>query len=281
VALNTPLWLSASACGLVALEAAVAACVEAGCRHVELAIGPRWTPATRHALRSHARDGVCFSGHHAFSLGGRDKPFDLCDRWCADDCEVRLDQLAEIGASRYSVHAGSHVRGDGEAGFARFVERFSTLRAMAASRGIEVGIETMYPLRHGDRRYLADDLCSTRALARALPGVRWVLDLAHVGLWGRAARVEALAALRALPLLEVHVSDNDGRSDTHTAIRDDTWWVGCAELPVAEVPWVMESRMGRAEVASIRTTLRHVADLLASHPRALTLTHATCGRAPT
>lgn len=268
MALSSSLWLSASTCGVTSLEAAVGAFVEAGCRHVELAIGPRWTSATRHALRSHARDGVCFSGHHAFSLGGRDKPLDLCDRWHPDDCEARLDQLAELGASGYSVHAGSHVRGDGEAAFARFVERFSTLSAMATSRGIEVGIETMYPLRHGDRRYLADDLGSTRALACALPGVRWVLDLAHVGLWGRAARVEALAALGALPLLEVHVSDNDGRSDTHTPIRDDTWWVGRAELPGAEVPWVIESRMGRAEVASMSATLRHVAALLGSHPSA-------------
>lgn len=258
MALSTLGELSASTYGGATLEEAVGVFVAAGVRHVEIAIGPRWSPATRDALRGWARDGVSFSGHHAFPLETRGGPFDLCERWSPSDLSARLDLLAKLGATRYSVHAGGYSDGDHAAALVRFVEGFLVLRELAASRGVTLGIETMYPLRHGPRRYLAANLTSVRELAGALPGVPWVLDLAHVGLWGNDARVPALTALRALPLLEVHVSDNDGRSDTHAPIREDTWWLEHSAGLGEGVPWVLESRMVRRGATAVSVELARV-----------------------
>lgn len=263
MALSAPVGVSASAYGLVTIDEAVAVFVAAGARHVELAIGPRWTSSTRSSLRAYVRDGLTFSGHHAFALDGGERPFDLGERFRPDDHAPRLDLLAELGARRYSVHAASGARDDRPATLRRFVERFVTLREMASARGLTLGVETMFPLRRGDRRYLADDLASVRELAEALPGVPWVLDLAHLGLWGRREGAAALAALHGVPLLEVHLSDNDGHSDTHAPIHDGTWWVEQLARVDASVPWVIESRMLRHDAPAIAKELQRVAALRA------------------
>jgi sugar phosphate isomerase/epimerase len=77
VSADLPIELSASAYGGVALEEALDVFVAAGADGVELAIGPRWSFATRATLVARARDGLRFAGHHAFVGDPTRRPFDL------------------------------------------------------------------------------------------------------------------------------------------------------------------------------------------------------------
>ncbi|MBI5515015.1 MAG: TIM barrel protein [Deltaproteobacteria bacterium] len=253
--------VSLSACGGVPLDEALRELVDAGVRRVELAIGPRWTDCSLDALRRARREGVSFAGHHAFPCGGRARPFNLCDRIDVGAHERRMDLLAELGASRYSVHAGAYEPGHEAAAFERFVEGFGTLTELASARGVSVGIETMYPRRALGPRYLADDGPSVQALAQALPAVPWVPDLAHVGLWPKQTRAASLASLRALPLLEVHASDNDSVHDSHTAITERTWWLGAEGSLDPRAPRVLETRLFRPDASSVRRELLRVSAL--------------------
>jgi hypothetical protein len=119
----------------------------------------------------------------------------------------------------------------------------------------------MYPNRAPGAGHLADGVPSVQALARALPGVPWVVDLAHVGLWARETRAASLALLRELPLLEMHLSDNDSVHDSHTAITAQTWWLGAERSFAPGAPRVLETRMLRRTAPSLRRELLRVSEL--------------------
>ncbi len=62
-------------------------------------------------------------------------------------------------------------------------------------------------------------------------------------------------------LLEIHISDNDGRQDIHSRITDDTWWVSQITQFPDEVPLVLESRLNRLPIVVVQQEYERVTNL--------------------
>jgi hypothetical protein len=111
------------------------------------------------------------------------------------------------------------------------------------------------------------------------PDARLVLDVAHVRLWPGADR----AALfdRYLPrAIEVHVSDNDGRRDTHAPVHERTWWWGKLAGVPAGVPVVLESRLNRPDAPTVGAQLALLVGAMAGGRAAAGGGLRACGASP-
>ncbi|MDH6100781.1 hypothetical protein NWP21_18455 [Anabaenopsis sp. FSS-46] len=92
------------------------------------------------------------------------------------------------------------------------------------------------------------------------------LILAHLNIWQHDSLPAKLQWLK-LPserLLEIHISDNDGRQDIHSRITPHTWWVSQITQFSPGVPIVLESRLNRLPVSVVRQEYIHVQRLVAN-----------------
>ena len=99
---------------------------------------------------------------------------------------------------------------------------------------------------------LLDDLGSVEQCLRDLPNLKLVMDLAHLNLWPELSATQKLSLLKQPErLLEIHLSDNDGRRDSHAAITAKTWWVPFI-IGLPAVPLVLESRISACTVEALQ-----------------------------
>ena len=107
------------------------------------------------------------------------------------------------------------------------LQHLDLLQRLCAQRHIELAVETMdrLPL-NCPMQNLLDGLESVEQCLRDLSALKLVVDLAHLNLWPELAATQKLSLLQQPErLLEIHLSDNDGRRDSHTTIAAQTWWV--------------------------------------------------------
>lgn len=233
-------YLSLSACGGISTRQALANITTAGIEHVELAIGVKPDLDAAIAVAEYQSTGTIFRAHHAFVWEPLHRPFNLAQQLDRDYCQRSIEWLAKMSITAYSVHPGSYTD-HREVAWELFLTNLTWLRELCTNHQIELGVETMYPVGDENRRYFLDDLESIVALKQVLPDLKWVLDLAHLNMW-REHRLEAIDLLRDC-LLEIHISDNDGRRDLHTAINNRTWWLPYLTRLPASVPFVLETRL--------------------------------------
>ncbi len=252
----SPIYVSMSALGGVSTGEALGRAWAVGARHVELAIGPRPDPYAGDRVRAFAREGVTFRAHHAFVYGPPVSPLGLATARDEGALLGRLDWLASIGAEAYSVHPGSFALGwERERAYAAFIDNARWLAARCAERGIAFGAEMMFPMPAASRMSnLLDSAAEVDRYCRDVPDAKLVVDVAHLRLWGGANR-EALFDRYIERALEVHVSDNDGRRDTHTPVHEQTWWWHKLAAVPPGVPVVLESRLTRPGSPSLRAQL--------------------------
>jgi sugar phosphate isomerase/epimerase len=234
------IYLSLSACGGISTRQALADITAAGIKHVELAIGVKPDSDAAAAIAEYRASGTIFRAHHAFIWEPIHHPFNLAKKLDRDYFQRKIEWLAKMSVTAYSVHPGSYTDFP-EAAWDLFLTNLAWLRTQCSSHNIELGVETMYPIRNENRRYFLDDLNSIDRLHKILPDLKWVLDLAHLNLW-REHRLEVLELLGDR-LLEIHISDNDGRRDLHTVISEKTWWLPYLEILPTSVPYVLETRL--------------------------------------
>lgn len=251
--LSAPLYLSLSCCGNVPVAEALATCHAAGINHVELAIGPSQKADCSSAVQQFSQLGMQFRAHHAF-VWEHQRPFNLAAAFDMEYFERLCDWLAEHQISAYSVHAGSYPRlGDKERAYDNLLQHLDLLQHLCAQRHIELAVETMdrLPL-NCPMQNLLDGLEAVGQCLRDLPALKLVVDLAHLNLWPDLAATQKLSLLQQPErLLEIHLSDNDGRRDSHAAITAQTWWVPfVSALPA--VPLVLESRMSACTVEALQ-----------------------------
>ncbi len=65
-------------------------------------------------------------------------------------------------------------------------------------------------------------------------------------------------------LLEIHISDNDGRQDLHSRITPQTWWVSQIAQFSTVVPFVLESRLNRLPVSVVQQEYDRIAALIST-----------------
>jgi sugar phosphate isomerase/epimerase len=259
-----PLFVSLSALGGLSTGEALARAWSAGVRHVELAIGPRPDPQAGDRVRAFAREGMSFRAHHAFVYGERPSPLGLATARDEAPLLHRLDWLASLGAEAYSVHPGSFALGwERERAYATFLDNARWLAARCAERGIAFGVELMFPMPSASRMSnLLDSSAEVDRLGDEAPEIGLVVDVAHLRLWAETER-EAHFERYLERALEVHVSDNDGRRDTHTPVHEQTWWWGKLSRVPAGVPLVLESRLTRPGAPSLGAQIALLSGALA------------------
>lgn len=202
-----------------------------------LGAGVQLTPGnepTRH-FEAHVRaSGVPVRTHHGFSFGAR-----VARVWRDDGtCALATDSV--------------HPPKDGTPAAARF-------DAWLERHGPERVLETMYP---GYR------LGTGAGLARAMDlGVRLAVDVSHLFIQRTAGALDdgTLRRLLAYPhVAEVHVSQNDGRHDSHRLLRGDVFGLAWAlERERSGVPLVYEAYLHQAPADVRRAQLERLREAVA------------------
>lgn len=123
----------------------------------------------------------------------------------------------QIGAPAYTAHAGLRRE-------ASLTQILDAARHAQDLFGVPVGIEGHYPTH--DDQFLVSSWEEYQALFES--GVPYALDLSHLNIVAKQSRrretglvAEMLACERCI---EVHVSDNDGRKDSHAGLTTPPWW---------------------------------------------------------
>ena len=258
--------MSLSAYGGVSTREALTVFWSAGIRHVELAIGPLPDTDAVQAIQDFKQQGMVYRGHHAFVWSVSHRPFNLAQPQNWDYFERLTDFLASNSITAYSVHGGSFSTvSDRVKAYATFLENVHSLHSCCQTRGIVLGVETMYPtLPTQQTEYLLDNASEVAQFCQDAPQVKIVLDLAHLNIWHDRSLETKLQWLKLPPekLLEIHISDNDGRRDIHGRITQKTWWVSNITQFPLEVPIVLESRLNRLPTSVVQSEYRAHRDSL-------------------
>ena len=249
------LYLSLSAYGGVPTREALTVFWQAGIRHVELAIGPRPDTDAVQAIEDFQQQGMVYRSHHAFVWGERHQTFNLAQPQDWNYFRRMTDWLADLDITAYSVHGGHFPIGTERAqAYAKFLENVHYLHQLCQTRRIVLGVETMYPtLPTSGKQYLLDNASEVAQFCHDAPQIKIVVDLAHLNIWqhdGLPAKLQWLK-LPSERLLEIHISDNDGRQDIHSRITPHTWWVSQITQFPPGVPIVLESRLNRLPVSVV------------------------------
>lgn len=170
-------------------------------------------PATR--FRLHASVRVANAGRHRIVDAGNA---------FQDDAHVReMARLSDImDAPAYSIHAGS-------VDDATLPEAFDNVRRIADIFGRKVGIEGLYPLYSGRPKWLLATWSDHAEMLRS--GIDYALDVSHLNIVARRERRQETALLDELisspQCMEVHLSSNDGRADSHRPLEAASrpWWM--------------------------------------------------------
>lgn len=126
------------------------------------------------------------------------------------------DRSARLGASGYTLHAGYR---DG----CTLPQMIDNVRRLQDVFPCAVGVEGLYP--RPDHPQLMDSWADYEAVLRA--GLPLAVDLSHLNIvafvHGRHDDLvrELLASKQTI---EVHLSANDGRRDSHSQLREPPWW---------------------------------------------------------
>jgi len=176
-----------------------------------------------------------------------------------------LDLAGEIGAGTYSVHAGFATDpigyedghfvfgsgGDVQSARDRFADSIATLAERARTVGVELLVENNVCIGEHRGRLLfltGAEIASFLEPLRDL-GVRLLLDTGHLNVTSRTLgfdRDEFVDDVEDF-VGAVHVHDNDGTSDGHMPVVEDSWIAALLRRPsLSRLPRVVEARVGSA-----------------------------------
>lgn len=126
-----------------------------------------------------------------------------------------------VGATGYSIHAGATAHGSLD-------KAFRNVRHLADLFGCRVGIEGLYPSPGGSGKWLLGTWSEYERLLEE--GVDYAIDLSHLNIVVKRERTRRDDLVRDLVssphCIEVHVSCNDGRADSHRPLdpASPPWW---------------------------------------------------------
>ena len=164
-------------------------------------------------LRTHANARVDPAGHRLLDLS-------TVTEHTLPYYRLLGDRNRRLGAACTSLHAG-------------YREHCETLQQMLDHRQrlqdevfgeIVLAVEGLYPNRR--RPQVLDSWAEYEALLRS--GAPFALDLSHLQIVAAAERCEHHDLVRELigsrSCMEIHLSDNDSRSDAHLTLSVAPWW---------------------------------------------------------
>lgn len=127
-----------------------------------------------------------------------------------------------MGAKGYSIHAGQTALGTLD-------QAFENIRRLSDLFGCRVGIEGLYPSLGRTSRWLLATWEEHERMLEA--GIDFAIDLSHIHIIAKRQRTMRMDLVRDMVssprCMEVHVSDNDGRADSHRPLTAGAapWWL--------------------------------------------------------
>lgn len=134
------------------------------------------------------------------------------------------DRSMRLGASAYSLHAGY-------ANNCTLQQMLDNVQRIQDIFGpdIQVAVEGLYPNRH--RPQLMDTWSAYEEVMRS--GTPMAIDLSHLHIVSTAENNKDYGLMRALvehdKTIEVHISENDGKADSHAVLEKEPWWWSCLQ----------------------------------------------------
>lgn len=169
-------------------------------------------PGTR--FRLHASPKVYGSRDpHVYASNARDKP---------EKVQALARASQALNANGYSLHAGITE----EASLAQALDNIAWIEDIF---GCPVGIEGLYPAGSRKTYWLLNSWDDYATLLKS--GVRYAIDLSHLQIVAASERCieHGLVAelIDAPQCLEIHVSDNNGKADSHKPLNSarTPWWL--------------------------------------------------------
>ena len=169
-------------------------------------------------LRLHASVKLNAMPHHEIVDASSDSPY----------ADFYLHEVANLSARLksdvYSLHAGYRSQSTLD----QMRER--VLRWQDEHR-IRIAVEGLYPDERRPRQWLVDSWIEYEWLWTS--GLYYAIDLSHLNIVAERERFMFPALVEAMCVspycLEVHVSDNDGKRDSHGVPTEEPWWMAPLE----------------------------------------------------
>jgi sugar phosphate isomerase/epimerase len=193
---------------------------------------------------------------------GNDKILDISRQ----HCRKAIDMAVELDSPFYSVHAGFCVHAEPEHlgqelseldRFSKkdagdiFIDSLKSLADYAAVKGVELLIENNvaapFNLINGKNELLlgvtSDELLGLLGMIDR-NNVSLLLDVAHLKVSANALGFCPESFIRDLAstIKAVHLSDNDGETDTNDQVTENSWfWEPLLRFVSTEVVWILEA----------------------------------------
>ena len=126
-----------------------------------------------------------------------------------------------LNATGYSIHAGVRSQSD-------LNTAFDAVKRMSDQFQCRVGIEGLYPPSARENHWLLSTWAEYQKMLYS--GIDYALDLSHLNIVGKREKfidIEFTKELLQSPqCMEIHISDNNGRADSHKplTIGNEPWW---------------------------------------------------------
>ena len=211
----------------------------------------RWNEEQVNRLRA-AYPASQFRFHASVRLGvdmdSRHKWFDL-SRYVQNPREGRvyfeaLSQLNKLlGSPAYTFHTGFRPKMRNNF---RFIER--AYREIEDIMESTIAIETLYPNPQRPGQWWIDSWDEHQQLLES--GLNFVVDLSHMNIIAHhEGRNDSLVSemMASDRLIELHLSMNDGRSDSHASLAgaDQMWWFPLLQKVNPKADWFSEGILSK------------------------------------
>jgi sugar phosphate isomerase/epimerase len=259
------LYFSNSAYGGLTLEECLAAIELAGINQVELSVGTFTDENTPALLRSYIDKGFKMIPHHNSPINGKSNFVNLCDRVPTEYFEQVFKFCNQAGSSSYSIHGGhySPEKINATKAYEVFSENYAVASKLAEKFGVLLSLETAYPTINGNK-YVVESEDGIKQFAKDFPESGLVLDFAHVKIQmqsGYAKKSVIDFLLESKMLTEVHISENDGRTDRHTPVLKNSYFWSIVRQRT-DVPVVIEGKLNKLGYEALRDNYKMAEELI-------------------
>lgn len=250
------MYVSSSCVKAVSIREAVEKLVAAGFKNIELSGGTRPYPALEEDLLFLKRElGVRFLCHNYFPPPLENFVLNLASlnedvfKRSMDHVNTALELSARLGADKFGVHAGflidiplneigesigSKKLFDEKAAMDRFVDAVKILQTKAGPLGIDLYIENNvlsdvnYSNFGNVNPFFACHKDDVEKLLERVPGIKLLADLAHLKVSCKTLGLDFEEQARYMlnSTDYIHLSDNDGLSDSNREIAEDSSLLG-------------------------------------------------------
>lgn len=219
---------------------------EAGISNIEVSVGTKPGDDSNGVLQREIDNGANLLWHHNIPIDNKYNFINLCEKFDERLFRKIFQWCQRSGARHFSVHGGLYNPEfmSRSKAMSKFADNYQMSVNLGKEYGIKMGIETAYPTLNGSK-YVLDSEEDIKTFVSMFPETGLVLDFAHVKIQKNfdKAKESLVDFMLAHPnLMEVHISDNDGKRDSHTPVTKSLYFWDKLKSR-KDVPIVIEGKL--------------------------------------